>query len=148
MLYTVVTRDWDRFPEIEVIALMELNRTIAAAKRAGVNTAAFGVDPRLVKLLDLDLRIVLTWDADLTDMDLWVVEPSGEVANYTHHLTTIGGHVSRDVMDGYGPEEYVLEKGHEGALSDQDQLLRQPLPFAHGRGHFTGGGVHQLRPGQ
>jgi tetratricopeptide (TPR) repeat protein len=114
LLYQVVTQDWDRFPEIEVIALMELNRTIAAAQRAGVNTAAFGADPRLVKLLDLDLRIVLTWDADLTDMDLWVVEPSGEVANYTHHLTTIGGHVSRDVTDGYGPEEYVLKKAMQG----------------------------------
>ncbi|MHB8067893.1 MAG: VIT domain-containing protein [Desulfobaccales bacterium] len=114
LLYQVVTQDWDRFPEIEVIALMELNRIIAAAKRAGVNTAAFAVDPRLVKLLDLDLRIVLTWDADLTDMDLWVVEPSGEVANYKHHLTTIGGHVSRDVTDGYGPEEYVLKKAMKG----------------------------------
>jgi tetratricopeptide (TPR) repeat protein len=114
LLYQVVLQDWDRFPEIEVIALMELNRTIAAAQRAGVNTAAFAVDPRLVKLLDLDLRIVLTWDADLTDMDLWVVEPSGEVANYTHHLTTIGGHVSRDVTDGYGPEEYVLKKAMQG----------------------------------
>lgn len=110
----VVMQDWDRFPEIEVVALMELNRTIAAAKRAGVNTAAFPVDPRLEKLLDLDLRIVLTWDADLTDMDLWVVEPSEEVANYTHHLTTIGGHVSRDVTDGYGPEEYVLKKAMKG----------------------------------
>lgn len=114
LLYQVVLQDWDRFPEIEVIALMELNRTIAAAKRAGVNTAAFPVDPRLVKLLDLDLRIVLTWDADLTDMDLWVVEPSEEVANYKHHLTTIGGHVSRDVTDGYGPEEYVLKKAMKG----------------------------------
>ena len=28
------------------------------------------VDPRLVKLLDVDMRIVMTWDADMTDIDL------------------------------------------------------------------------------
>ncbi|HUS48133.1 MAG TPA: hypothetical protein VM098_08435 [Phycisphaerae bacterium] len=36
------------------------------------------LDPRLVKLLACDIRIVLTWDADMTDMDLHVVEPFGE----------------------------------------------------------------------
>ena len=67
------------------------------------NQEFFGDDPFL--LIGAD---------DLTDMDLWVVEPSEEVANYTHHLTTIGGHVSRDVTDGYGPEEYVLKKAMKG----------------------------------
>ncbi len=128
LLYKVVTQDWDRFPEIEVIALMELNRTIAAAKRAGVNTAVFAVDPRLVKLLDLDLRIVLTWDADLSDMDLWVVEPSEEVANYKHDLTTIGGHVSRDVTDGYGPEEYVLKKAMKGRYQTKTNYYASRSP--------------------
>ena len=36
------------------------------------------LDARLIKNLDTDVRIVLTWDADQTDVDLWVTEPSGE----------------------------------------------------------------------
>jgi len=128
LLYRVVLQTWDRFPEIEVIALMELNRALAVAKRAGVDTGGFGVDPRLIKLLDLDLRIVLTWDADMTDMDLWVVEPSDEVANYRHHLTTIGGLVSRDVTDGYGPEEYILRKAMRGTYQVKTNYFANRAP--------------------
>ena len=52
------------------------------------------MDPRFIKLLDMDLRIVLTWDADLTDVDLHVFEPTGEHAFYGHNLTAMGGLVS------------------------------------------------------
>jgi tetratricopeptide (TPR) repeat protein len=112
LLTHVVMNHWDRFAEIEVIALMEANRIIPGAKRAGV--AGIPLDPRLVRQLDVDLRIVLTWDADMTDLDLWVTEPSGEKAYYSHPLSTIGGSVSRDITVGYGPEEYLLRKGMDG----------------------------------
>ncbi len=112
LLYHVVMNQWDRFKEIEVIALTELNRIIPRAKKAGVQRIP--VDPRLIKLLDMDVRIILSWDADLTDMDLWITEPSGEKAYYSHPKTTIGGHVSRDFTRGYGPEEYLLKKAMEG----------------------------------
>ena len=75
---------------------------------AGVSSLP--VDPRLVKLLDVDVRIILTWDADLTDIDLHVVEPSGETAFYGHNRTVIGGLVSRDFTQGYGPEEYAVRR--------------------------------------
>ena len=45
------------------------------------------VDQRLIKLLDVDVQIILTWDADMTDMDLWITEPSGEQANYNNNRT-------------------------------------------------------------
>lgn len=112
LLYIVVMRPWDRFHEIEVIALMELNALIPKARKAGVQDVP--VNSRLVKLLDVDLRIVLTWDADLTDMDLWITEPSEEKAYYGNRRTTIGGHFSRDFTDGYGPEEYLLKKSMKG----------------------------------
>ncbi|TDM04940.1 MAG: hypothetical protein C4K60_21175 [Ideonella sp. MAG2] len=54
--------------------------------------------------------MVLRWDADNTDMDLHVVEPSGEEANFSHALTQQGGKVSADVTGGYGPEEYALRR--------------------------------------
>jgi uncharacterized protein YfaP (DUF2135 family) len=54
------------------------------------------VDQRLIKLLDVDVQIILTWDADMTDMDLWITEPSGEQASYNNNRTRIGGMVSHD----------------------------------------------------
>ena len=62
----------------------------------------------------MDVRIILTWDADATDIDLWVIEPSGERAFYGHRRTTIGGNFSRDFTRGYGPEEYCLRKAMNG----------------------------------
>jgi Ca-activated chloride channel homolog len=112
LLAHVVMNRWDRFEEIELIALMELNALIPEARAKGVEPVK--LDPRLVKLLDVDVRIVITWDADLTDIDLWVVEPSGEKAFYQNKLTTIGGHFSRDFTQGYGPEEYMVRKAMHG----------------------------------
>ena len=66
------------------------------------------LDKRLIQNLDMDLRIVLAWDADLTDIDLWVTEPTAEKAFYGNRLSAIGGAVSRDFTQGYGPEAYNL----------------------------------------
>lgn len=113
LLARVVLDRWDgRFPEIEVIALEELNQILPKAKARGVPGAR--LDPRLVKLLDVDVRIVMTWHADNTDIDLWVTEPSGEKAFYGHSRTTIGGLVSRDFTGGYGPEEYLVRRAARG----------------------------------
>ena len=117
LLYTVVTEKWDRFDEIEVVALMELNRIMARTKwvdMGGKQDKMPEIDARLKKLLDTDVRIVLTWDTDMSDMDLWVTEPCGEKAYYEHNRTTIGGLVSRDFTDGYGPEEYFVRKAMRG----------------------------------
>ena len=72
------------------------------------------LDPRLIALFDTDLRILLEWNTDHTDMDLWVDEPSGERAIYNHPRTVIGGHLSNDMTDGYGPEEYLLRRAIAG----------------------------------
>jgi Ca-activated chloride channel homolog len=113
LLVRVVMGHWDeRFPEIEVIALEEVNRIIPRAKAAGVTDIP--LDPRLLKLLDVDVRIVMTWHADDTDIDLWVTEPSGEKAFYGHNRTTIGGLVSCDFTGGYGPEEYMVRRAVAG----------------------------------
>ena len=115
LLHHVVMHDWDRFPGIEVIALMEANRLMARMdKLPRSRELAFPFDQRIVKLLDCEVRVVLTWDSDLTDMDLWVTEPSGEKCVYNHNRTTIGGLLSNDFTQGYGPEEYCLRKAMKG----------------------------------
>jgi hypothetical protein len=116
LLYEVVQRGWDRFPEIELIALMEVNRLIARAERRGwaAQLGAERVDPRLRKLLDVDLRVSLAWDADLTDVDLHVFEPTGEEASFRNQRTRMGGLVSHDITQGYGPEEYLVRRALPG----------------------------------
>lgn len=111
-LSEVVTRSWDgRFPQIELIALAELNAIVAAAPKP-LDTSR--LDPRLLKNLDLDLRVVMTWDADASDMDLWVTDPNGEKCFYGHALTYQGGRMSRDFTGGYGPEEFSLRHAKPG----------------------------------
>ena len=61
-----------------------------------------------------DLRITLAWDADETDVDIHVTEPSGEEAYYGHRLTSHGGRVSEDITDGYGPELYEIRNACDG----------------------------------
>ncbi|OHD13387.1 MAG: hypothetical protein A2Y34_04915 [Spirochaetes bacterium GWC1_27_15] len=60
------------------------------------------------------LKIVLMWDTDGTDVDLHVVEPSGEECYYGYSSTKIGGSLDVDVTNGYGPEVYTLATPTKG----------------------------------
>jgi len=112
MLYEVVVRPWhNRFPEIELITLAELNAIVATA---GTKLDTSRILPQLLKNLPLDLRVVLTWDADNTDIDLWVTDPNGEKAYYGNRLTYQGGRMSQDFTGGYGPEEFSLKRAKPG----------------------------------
>jgi tetratricopeptide (TPR) repeat protein len=104
---------WNRHSDtIAIFALEELNALVAWAGRqdwpAAGKPAVPNYDKRLRANLDTDIRIVLTWDADATDIDLHVMEPGGEEAFYGHNRTARGGLVSEDITDGYGPEEYLV----------------------------------------
>ncbi len=113
LLYDVIRKRWRRFDGIELIALMEMNDFIRIAKEKGVKKLP-SVDKRLIKMLDVDLRIVLTWDTNDVDIDLWVIEPYGEKVYYGHELSKAGGRMSKDFTNGYGPEEYMIKKALKG----------------------------------
>lgn len=116
LLNQVVIGNWDgRFPGVEVIALNEANRNLALIN-AMPHPANWSppIDNKLRKLMDVDVRILLTWDTDLTDIDLWVVEPSKEKCFYSHNRTTIGGFMTKDFTRGYGPEVYMLRNNMPG----------------------------------
>jgi Ca-activated chloride channel family protein len=118
-LEKVSTGAWDdRFPDIDLIALGELNDVLRRAREAGAKPAC-GLPADLLRPLDCDLRIILTWDADACDMDLWVTEPSGEKAFYGHTATTTGGAFGRDFTRGYGPEEYLVHRAMQGPFRVQ-----------------------------
>jgi hypothetical protein len=112
LLRQVVEGKWNgRFPEIELTALNEMNAIIATC---GKELAAGNLDKRLLKNLPVEVRVILTWDADNTDMDLWVTDPNGEKCFYSHRNTKIGGHMSPDYTGGYGPEEFLLKRAQPG----------------------------------
>ena len=120
-LYEVVVKPWHgRFPDVEIITLAELNSIIATN---GDKLDLSRIDPRLIKNLPLDLRVVLTWDADNTDIDLWVTDPNGEKAFYGHQLTYQGGRMSLDFTGGYGPEEFSLKRAKPGKYKVEAQYF-------------------------
>ncbi|HWA24478.1 MAG TPA: VIT domain-containing protein, partial [Lacunisphaera sp.] len=100
-----------RFAEIELIALGEMNAIIA---NHGAGLDLGGIDPRLRRNLPTGLRVVLSWDTDACDIDLWVDDPVGQRASYERPLTWQGGRMSRDFTDGYGPEEFLLRNPKPG----------------------------------
>lgn len=117
LLWETVSRPWDgRFPDIEMTALAELNALLARGKEPLDSRA---IDARLLRNLPLDVRVVLSWDTDNTDIDLWVTDPNGEKAFYSHPLTYQGGRMSRDFTGGYGPEEFALKQAKPGAYRIQ-----------------------------
>jgi tetratricopeptide (TPR) repeat protein len=50
------------------------------------------------------LRVTLAWETDANDVDLHVVDPSGESCFYGHKDTRSGLHLYEDITQGLGPE--------------------------------------------
>jgi uncharacterized protein YfaP (DUF2135 family) len=119
-LYEVVNREWDqRFPEIEIIVMNEINNILAAHKELNSRF----IDKRLLKNEPVDIRVVLTWDTDDCDMDLWVTDPSGEKCYYGNNLTRMGGKISSDFTGGYGPEEFMIHLAETGEYTVQSNYF-------------------------
>jgi len=104
----------DRWEGIDIIALREANGLIPSLAALG---GKVDLDPQLVKNLDSDVRVVIDWSTDATDLDLWVDEPNGERAIYSNARTAIGGRLSNDMTAGYGPEEYWLRRAPPGTFN-------------------------------
>ena len=114
MLYEVVTHRWDnRFRGIQLIAMNEINAIANANKNVDVSF----VEKRLLKNEPVDIRVVLTWDTDNSDMDLWVIDPKEEKCYYSNVLTYLGGKISNDITQGYGPEEFMLKRAIKGSYN-------------------------------
>ncbi len=54
-----------------------------------------------------DIKIILTWDTDGTDVDLHVINPAGVDCYYSNKETDEGGRLDVDITDGYGPEVFT-----------------------------------------
>lgn len=95
---------------IEEILIMEINNILKLNK----NVDGSKIDDRLKADLPVDIRVVINWNKDNTDIDLWVTDPKGEDCSYQHKSTAIGGRISNDFTQGFGPEQFLLKKAVKG----------------------------------
>lgn len=110
-LYKVVKNAWDdRFGDVQLVTMNDINSLVARHK--GIKTNF--MDKRLLKSEPVDIRVVLSWDTDNCDMDLWVTDPTNEKCYFSNPITYLGGKISDDVTQGYGPEEFMLKKAPKG----------------------------------
>jgi TonB-dependent SusC/RagA subfamily outer membrane receptor len=116
VLYTAMTKSYTADADglylgIQEIFLPEINRIIALNK-GKLNLSA--IDKKLIKPLPVDIRIVMDWNMNNTDIDLWVTDPDNEKCFYSHNRTAIGGRISHDMTQGFGPEQFLLKKAIKG----------------------------------
>lgn len=60
------------------------------------------------------LRVVLSWDTDMNDLDLHVISPDGQHVFFGDRLARNGGALDVDVTGGYGPEIYAIPSPPKG----------------------------------
>jgi tetratricopeptide (TPR) repeat protein len=114
--------DWDaRFGELRTIVELDYVRLLRKVTRGNATTSVPEyAKSRLAALSSkvgidrADLVVTITWNTDNTDVDLHVVEPSGEECFYQHPTTRSGGRITQDVTRGFGPEMYVLKRAPKG----------------------------------
>ena len=88
-------------------ALVYLEEMNALIVREGLDGEKFGIDPGLIRHIPVEFRVVLRWDADQSNFDLWVRKPVGWVT--WEGAAADAGDVewwSGNLSQGYGPESW------------------------------------------
>jgi len=67
-----------------------------------------------VETTGADLIVSVFWNTDRSDVDLHVRDANGEVCSYNHTETKMGGRITADVTEGFGPEMFVLQTAKRG----------------------------------
>ncbi len=67
------------------------------------------------------MKIVLVWDSNGTDMDLWITGPDGEKVFYANKTGKAGGQLDIDITTGYGPETFTCKTPQAGTWQVQVQ---------------------------
>lgn len=107
---------------IELISLMDANALLPRYRALGGRAEI--IDRRLIALLDVDVRVLLEWSSGNNDIDLHVVEPTGEKVFYGNRLSRAGGRISNDMTSGYGPEEYLIRRAPGGGFEVLANIYR------------------------
>lgn len=115
-LYTALKKNYSEstaalYKGIEEIIVTEINQLVSLHKK---QLDLSDIDNKLIYAMPTDVRVVLNWNKNDTDMDLWVTDPHGETCYYGHKETLTGGRLSTDFTRGYGPEQFLLKKAISG----------------------------------
>ncbi|MCL2183870.1 MAG: DUF2135 domain-containing protein [Chitinispirillia bacterium] len=92
------------------VIVTEINRLIA--QKPELNTSK--IDKRILIPIPIDLRVVINWNMDNTDIDLYVKDPAGNECSFSSTRTPAGGRISADNTGGYGPEQFLLKNAMKG----------------------------------
>ncbi len=65
---------------------------------------------------DMDIRVVIDWNHNDTDIDLHIINPNTEECSYTNTKTKTGGELSKDMTKGFGPEEFKQKFAMKGVF--------------------------------
>jgi hypothetical protein len=116
-LYSLLSKPYsdnilNRTLGIEEVIVTEINHLIA--KNPRLNTSEIG--KLMITSIPVDIRAVINWNMDNTDIDLIVIDPNGEECSfkYRNRATSIGGRISSDITSGYGPEQFLLRRAVSG----------------------------------
>jgi hypothetical protein len=115
-LYSILTRPFSadiirRSNGIEEVIVTEINHLIA--KHPKLNTSK--INRRLLIKIPVDIRVVINWNVNNSDVDLYVRDPNREVcSHYIRKQMAAGGRLSANNKAGYGPEQFMLRKAVNG----------------------------------
>ncbi len=124
-LYKILNQSYtkelaDRDQGIEETVIMEINRLISTY---GDKLDLKNINPKIIAELPVNVRVVISWNKDDTDIDLWVTDPNNERCYYSHKETEIGGRLSNDFTRGFGPEQFLLKKAVKGKYKIQTNFF-------------------------
>jgi tetratricopeptide (TPR) repeat protein len=112
------TNEQIRYPAKQRLGQI-LGEAMRNARASGDKEKEKALSGRIEKLglsggLENDVHVYLTWDTDRTDVDLWVITPSGEKVFYSHRKGRGGEALYDDVTTGYGPESFTAKSAQAG----------------------------------
>ena len=112
------SRQGNEFKQIVSTEYMHLLREITGGKLESsvpdFAAARLETMEKKAKFKSADLVITMLWNTDQTDVDLHVVEPSGEECSYENKRTRSNGQITSDITTGFGPEMYFNAKAPQG----------------------------------
>lgn len=105
---TVPLKAGDNRIKMETVAVFKRQNQTVETRRAVTNT--LDRTEFIIKGVfdDIVIRATLRWDTNDTDLDLYVIDPTGDFSAYYKRTTADGGVLDVDDVDGYGPENWTL----------------------------------------
>ena len=119
------------FEELQPIVENEIKNILRISGKRGEN---LDFNPEFdLNSVKMDMRVVIDWNHNDTDIDLHIVDPNLEKCFYGNSVTKMGGMLSDDMTEGFGPEEFSLKDAVPGSyyvkvdyFGDQYQKVENP----------------------